>query len=428
MIRTPLRHALATGLHLIALTWLPAAMFLGTPSPSQAQDPDWNALPVTDHETVQAVDGSGVPAFSQTQCPIKMVGVVINNYDEMLDNTANFIPFTGSYYQLGGQWQVFFQPIEPVDTAGTCMWMGQNYGTAPEHQDDEYSYSNEAWEAELARISWLADPADPDPANPTLPLVQLREGCLVEVHARAGRPYAGKFNVNENHSNSPTTDFDIVILDVDYGMPDAIAITLDDVVNTDGTFLFDSTRQSGAELYQGRRVTIQDVTITDSEDWEKYGQLTVGDGSREFTIKLGYNEAFDTATLPVGPIDVTGVFDQEDFSSPHTGGYRLWATRPDAFSPAGDPTLGDANVDGVVNDLDVSLLAARWQTSSGASWFDADFNDDGTVNDLDVSLLASHWQEGVTEATPVPEPAAAVMLFLGGFAMVMRSLRRKARG
>ena len=88
------------------------------------------------------------------------------------------------------------------------------------------------------------------------------------------------------------------------------------------------------------------------------------------------------------------------------------------------PTLldGDANSDGTVNALDVSLLASNWQ-QSGKSWGEGDFNGDGTVNALDVSLLASNWQMSIEEeAAAVPEPSTLILLagLLLGFGFLRR--------
>ena len=50
--------------------------------------------------------------------------------------------------------------------------------------------------------------------------------------------------------------------------------------------------------------------------------------------------------------------------------------------------LGDANIDGHVNYLDLSILSASWQSTTDLR---ADFNHDGVVNFLDLSIMASNW-------------------------------------
>lgn len=49
--------------------------------------------------------------------------------------------------------------------------------------------------------------------------------------------------------------------------------------------------------------------------------------------------------------------------------------------------LGDANDDGVIDDADLSTLAAYFQSN----YCIVDFNHDGIVDDADLSLLASQW-------------------------------------
>ena len=50
---------------------------------------------------------------------------------------------------------------------------------------------------------------------------------------------------------------------------------------------------------------------------------------------------------------------------------------------------GDANLDGVVDDLDLEIINLNWQgTEQG--WIDGDFNFDGIVNAADLNLYATH--------------------------------------
>ena len=58
---------------------------------------------------------------------------------------------------------------------------------------------------------------------------------------------------------------------------------------------------------------------------------------------------------------------------------------------------GDANHDGKVDSLDLSLLGANWQTPSA----DGDLNGDGMVDGLDLSLLGANWQGTLVEALNV---------------------------
>jgi hypothetical protein len=52
--------------------------------------------------------------------------------------------------------------------------------------------------------------------------------------------------------------------------------------------------------------------------------------------------------------------------------------------------LGDANLDGVVDDKDASILGRHWQMLQGATWLDGDFNGDHNVNDADAAIFAAH--------------------------------------
>ncbi len=90
-----------------------------------------------------------------------------------------------------------------------------------------------------------------------------------------------------------------------------------------------------------------------------------------------------------------------------------------------DPMPGDANADGVVDDEDAAILAANWQTQSGADWGDGDFNGDGAVDDIDATILASNWQSTAASAS-VPEPGTITLLLsiIGSILLVYCRQRR----
>ena len=89
-----------------------------------------------------------------------------------------------------------------------------------------------------------------------------------------------------------------------------------------------------------------------------------------------------------------------------------------------EPLPGDANGDGIVNDLDAAALADNWQTATEATWAMGDFNNDGAVDDIDATILASNWQTAAASQS-VPEPSSMIGLLglcLAGF---LASARRK---
>jgi hypothetical protein len=55
---------------------------------------------------------------------------------------------------------------------------------------------------------------------------------------------------------------------------------------------------------------------------------------------------------------------------------------------------GDANLNGTVNVSDLSLLAANYGMTSGATWAMGDFTGEGAVNVSDLSLLAANYGTG----------------------------------
>ena len=86
---------------------------------------------------------------------------------------------------------------------------------------------------------------------------------------------------------------------------------------------------------------------------------------------------------------------------------------------------GDVNFDGVVNGLDIALVASHWLQSGNGVAGDANF--DGVVNGLDISLIASNWLQSAGSAsgpaTSVPEPSAVVLAALGILALFGRVRR-----
>jgi hypothetical protein len=99
--------------------------------------------------------------------------------------------------------------------------------------------------------------------------------------------------------------------------------------------------------------------------------------------------------------------------------------------------LGDANLDGVVNDDDVTIVGATYGMTSGATWALGDFTYDGAVNDDDVTLLGALYDPSATPipvpaatsgtVAAVPEPATWLMLSLGGLGAGLFGWRRRKK-
>jgi hypothetical protein len=100
-------------------------------------------------------------------------------------------------------------------------------------------------------------------------------------------------------------------------------------------------------------------------------------------------------------------------------GYQVWVTRADGIE-----VPGDCNLNGSVDGGDLALMGGAW-LQSGKAWGDGDFNGDGVVDGGDLSLMGANWWYGSGSVpAPLPEPASALLLGLGGMALLHRKYRR----
>ena len=277
------------------------------------------------HRNLQAVNADGTSAWSGS-FPFTLQGVILNNPEERLDGAPNFLPWDGgaNAFRMGGEWEIFIQSVDPLDRGGTACWVGQNCGNLPWFHDDFFSYSDAEWLEEMQRLNY-------DPTNHH----HFRKGDLVEVTANRSLFYAGKRNVNEAHDNDPSADFELRLLHAGYGLPEPELVTLADLVNPDDgdpqthEDIFDQTRATGGEHYQGMRIRINGLSLVDGSGW---GQTEWG--LRKCVVTDGNNRFF-TVRMPLtdfGPVpdtnavfDAIGVLDQDSGSSTDgTHGYLLF--------------------------------------------------------------------------------------------------------
>jgi hypothetical protein len=279
-----------------------------------------------------------IPSF-----PYSIRGVLLCGPDEMLDATPNFLPWDGgaNQFRMGGEWQITFQAVDPGDRGGTTCWMGQNYGNQPWIHDGELSYTNEAWVSEILRLGF-------GPSS----LHQFRAGDLIEITARQSLFYGGKRNINEGHDIDPAYNFDIRIVTANHGLPTPEVITLSEVMHAGGVAedrstwlaIFDQTRATGGEHYQGMRVRINDLTLLSTQGWNDsntWGNrlCTVTDGEgRFFSLR---HPRYSLGPAPTGVFDAIGIFNQESGSGSHgTNGYELFVQQVLPRLPAPEVAIG----------------------------------------------------------------------------------------
>lgn len=289
------------------------------------------------HANLQSVKPDGTSAWQGT-FPITVTGVILNNPEEMLTGDPNFLPWDNgaNQYRMGGEWQIVIQAVDAGDRGGTTCWMGQNYGNQPWLHNSDLSYSNEDWISELNRLDYAPDGH------------HFRAGDLVQVTANRSLFYGGKRNINEAHDNAPEADFSLTLLAAHYGVPAPEVISLAAVMRPDDgnpathEDVFDATRATGGEHYQGMRVRINGLTLASdasltnalgssyfgSEGWDSSAswstrRVTVTDGmGRYFTLRM---PRYSLGAAPTNAFDAIGIFSQESGSgSDGTFGYELF--------------------------------------------------------------------------------------------------------
>ena len=308
------------------------------------------------HWQFQTVHEDGTSAFDDYG-PTRVVleGIILNNPEEWLDPTAD--PATGPW-QMGGEWEIYVQG-EGGDHAGTALWIGQNYGNGPGYEN----YTNEEWRAEICRLN-----RDPNTGY------VFNAGDRVRVTGRY-LFYKGKLNINENHEIGPEFDFDIELLEPAVGLPQPEVVSISDLKDANDNEIFDPTRLTGCEYYQSRLVRINDISITDPENWEPESTITITDANGlTFPVRLCIGDGFSRFECPNGRIDVIGILDQEAPGRPplidNTKGYRILVVNYDGnglvLNNRGHKRgnlPGDINSDFVVDFKDLAELAENWLKS-----------------------------------------------------------------
>lgn len=304
------------------------------------------------HNDYQAVTSTGGRGYTDGEdaFPITLIGVVLNNTEDWLDPTADYF-FDGFSFEMGGEAEFYVQAVDLTgfdfsgtgynppasvqtgDFSGTACYMAQNYGNTYRN-DPMYSYSNTEWYSELDRLGLWRNGSEVAEEN------LVRAGDLVVITANTGKYYKGKMNVNEDHSNEIENDFTVEILQKNYGLPDAIGISLSAIQDEYDVAIFDETRAAGGEFYQSTLVELTNVWFKDEDlaNWGSDADLTVTDSTgRTLNVHVGLNSVFDSMAVPKSGqlYDLTGILDQS--SSSGMDGYQLLLLDPSYISQVPEP-------------------------------------------------------------------------------------------
>ncbi len=148
------------------------------------------------------------------------------------------------------------------------------------------------------------------------------------------------------------------------------------------------------------------------------GHIHVG-GTANLSGTLGLNLLNDSVMLPHQSIELmdwsshVGTFDNFVFDSPYPGLSFQAIYKDDQLDITATAMDGDANLDGVVNLLDLNAIATNYGRTS-QNWLGGDFSGDGMVNMADFNLLAAHFGQSLPQpasvplGTLIPEPAILV--------------------
>ena len=260
------------------------------------------------HTNLQSVNSTGYTAWVEA-FPFKLQGVIVNDPEEMLDYIYN--PDATVSNLMGGQFQVFFQAVAPGDRGGTALWMAQNYQVmGPGYAGEDYGTE---WTNEMRRVQYDINGR------------KFRKGDLIEVTARKGLFRGGKLNINERHRITFSNDFDVALVKANVGLPQAEALTLADLKNPDDSAIFDATRATGGEHWQGMRVRLDGIRLVNTNGWGKTNWsdrvcTVTDDDGRTFPLRMPLtNLAPMPATSDV--FSATGILNQENSN---TNGYELF--------------------------------------------------------------------------------------------------------
>ena len=350
--------------------WTTVGTFLGWCAAASAQ------TSVVTHWELQAVNSTGHTAWVET-LPFTLRGVVVNDPEEMLDEAYD--PNATASNLLGGQFQVFVQGVDG-DRGGTALWMAQNYQAMGMAGQD---YGAE-WTNEMRRVQVDANGR------------KFRKGDLIEVTARRALFRGGKRNVNEGHRITFSNDFDVALIQANVGLPQATPLTLADLVNADGSQIFDPARLTGGERWQGERIRLDGLRLTNTNGW---GQTAWGnrictvtdDAGRSFPLRMPLTD-LGAPPATTTTFVATGILNQENGN---TNGYELFVQE---IGPALHVGPGVSGGVALSYSSDYAGYVVQYSDDGLESWQDADLTPRMTIVVEDDGLATNRFYRLIKKA------------------------------
>ena len=122
----------------------------------------------------------------------------------------------------------------------------------------------------------------------------------------------------------------------------------------------------------------------------------------------------DQGDLVSGVVPTDPRFDLTGDGLANMGDLNQWFREAVDYEAPANHFGGDANLDGVVDRVDLNLLALNWQANDKV-WSEGDFTGDGAVNAADLMTIGIHWQQMGSRDASVPEPASLMLIYLAVF-------------
>lgn len=214
-------------------------------------------------------------------------------------------------------------------------------------------------------------------------------------------------------------------------------LTIDGQLNHEGRLEFDALPGGGmiitGDAVFGDSSTLTVALIDSSEAGVTHDQLAVtGSATLGGTLEVTALPGF--AALPGDRFEVltygssTGSFDTFVGIGPGVGGYAgLWfevEQSAGAVELVAKALLGDANLDGTVDDMDLAIIQANLGDPTKTSWLDGNFSG-SSVSLYDAYLLFTNYGSSISPPTvsAIPEPTSPALLGLGSMLLGARRKR-----